>query len=167
MYSRRGFKNNLKKYKLISEAYKNKLKRFLGYSLHHQAQCLQFAFRSQSFFSLVFLDVLGKFEARSFLGYFSGKKKDPNPNFLVWMSSGGVGVFDVKGVGAKSSICPLKSRETKLFGGISRDFARDIPRAPEKFEKKCLCSIGIFSVFSKDFEGSAGIESPWKLSGFP
>ena len=29
----------------------------------------------------------------------------------------------MKGWGPKSSVCPSKPRETKLFGGISRDFA--------------------------------------------
>ena len=47
-------------------------------------------------------------------------KKNPNPNFLVRISSGGVGVFHVKGWGPKSSVCPSKPRENKLFGGISR-----------------------------------------------
>ena len=31
----------------------------------------------------------------------------------------GWGVFHVKGWGPKSSLCPSKPRETKLFGGIS------------------------------------------------
>ena len=31
--------------------------------------------------------------------------------------------------------------ETKLFGGVSRDFCWDIPGVPEKFENKSLCSI--------------------------
>ena len=44
----------------------------------------------------------------------------------------------MKGWGPKSSVCPSKPRETKLFGGISRDFWRDIPRAPEKL-KKNIC----------------------------
>ena len=66
----------------------------------------------------------------------SGKKRNPNPNFLVRMSSGGVGVFHVKGWGPKSSVCPSKPRETKLFGGISGLFAWDIPGVPEKFEKE-------------------------------
>ena len=35
-----------------------------------------------------------------------------------------------------SSLCPSKPRETKLFGGISRDVGRDALGAPEKFEKK-------------------------------
>ena len=30
------------------------------------------------------------------------------------------GVLHVKGWGPKSSVCPSKPRETKLFGGISR-----------------------------------------------
>ena len=51
------------------------------------------------------------------------KRNNPNPNFLVRIFSGGVGVFHVKGWGPKSSVCPSKPRETKLFGGISRDVA--------------------------------------------
>ena len=42
----------------------------------------------------------------------------------------------MKGWGPKSSVCPSKPREAKLFGGISRDFWWDAPGAPEKFEKK-------------------------------
>ena len=45
----------------------------------------------------------------------SGKERNPNPNFLVRISSGGVGVFHVKGWGAKTSVCPSKPGETKLF----------------------------------------------------
>ena len=41
----------------------------------------------------------------------------------------------VKGWGPKSSVRPSKRRETKFFGGISRDFGRDIPGLPEEFEK--------------------------------
>ena len=52
-----------------------------------------------------------------------GRKRNPNLNFLVRISSGGVGVFHVKGWGPKSSVCPSKPRETKLFGGIFRDLA--------------------------------------------
>ena len=71
-------------------------------------------------------------------GRFQERKKNPNPDFLVRISSGGVGVFHVKGVGAKKFGMSFdsKSRETKLFGGISRDFCRDIPGVPEKFENK-------------------------------
>ena len=68
-----------------------------------------------------------------------GRKRNPNPNFLVRISLVRVGVFHVKGRGPKSSVCPSKPKETKLFGGISRDFWRDIPEVPEKFEKKKVC----------------------------
>ena len=40
----------------------------------------------------------------------------------------------MKGWGPKSSVCPSKRRETKLFGGIPRDFCRDMPGVPEKSE---------------------------------
>ena len=65
-----------------------------------------------------------------------GRKRNPKPNFLVQISAGGVGVFHVTGGEAKSLACPLKPRETSLFGGISRDFCREIPGVPQKFEKK-------------------------------
>ena len=63
------------------------------------------------------------------------RKRNPNPN-LVRISSGGVGFFAVKGWGPKSSVCPSKPGETKLFDGISRGFWRDILGVPEKLEKK-------------------------------
>ena len=72
--------------------------------------------------------------------YSQARETNPNPNFLVRISSGGVGVFYVKGWGPKSSVCPSKPRETKLLGGISRDSCRDILGSSEKFEKK-LCSF--------------------------
>ena len=34
-----------------------------------------------------------------------------------------------------------KPKETKLFGRDIRGFCQDIPELPEKFDKKCLCSI--------------------------
>ena len=61
--------------------------------------------------------------------------------FLVWISSGGAGVFRVKGWGPKSSVCPLKTRETKFFGGISWDFAGISRKCPKSLRKKRLCSI--------------------------
>ena len=63
------------------------------------------------------------------------RTKSTNPNFWVWISSGGIGVFHVKGLGPKSSVCPLKPRETKLLGRISWDFCRDIPAVPEIWER--------------------------------
>ena len=68
--------------------------------------------------------------------FVSGKKKEPKPKLLVRIPSGGVGVFHVKGWGPKSSVCPSNPSETKIFGRMSRDFCRDIPGVPEKFEKK-------------------------------
>ena len=55
----------------------------------------------------------------------------------------------MKGWGPKSSTCPSKPRETKLFGGISRNFCRDIPEAPEKVKKKkfVLNSRPLFASF--------------------
>ena len=55
-----------------------------------------------------------------FQGIFTPYVRDPNPNFLVRIFSGGVGVFHVKAWGPKSSVCPSKPRETKLFGGQPR-----------------------------------------------
>ena len=69
-----------------------------------------------------------------------GRKRNPNPNFW-WVIFGWVGVFHVKGWGPKSSVCPSKPRETKLFGAIFRDFAGIFSGVLEKFEKKGLCSI--------------------------
>ena len=79
----------------------------------------------------------------SFVLKIAGKQQDPKEhNHLgVWISSGGVGVFGVTGWGSKSSVCPSKPRETKLFGGISGDFCRDIPGLPKKLETRSLCSI--------------------------
>ena len=42
----------------------------------------------------------------------------------------------MKGWGPKSSVCHSKPRETKLLGGIYRDFCRDIQGVFEKFEEK-------------------------------
>ena len=42
----------------------------------------------------------------------------------------------MNGWGPKSSIRPSKPGKSNFLGGISRDFGRDIPGAPEKFEKK-------------------------------
>ena len=61
------------------------------------------------------------------------RKKSTNPNFRVWIFSGGVGVFHVKGWGPKSSIRPSKPREIKLFGrDIPPKFCRDIPPSARK-----------------------------------
>ena len=68
------------------------------------------------------------------------RKSNPNPNFLVRISSGRVGVFHVKGWGPKSSVCPSKPRETKLFfGGYPGTFAGISRGCPKSLRKKSLC----------------------------
>ena len=51
----------------------------------------------------------------------------------------GWGVFHVKGWGPKSSVCPSKPRETKLFGGISWDFAGISPGGARRVREKKAC----------------------------
>ena len=48
------------------------------------------------------------------------RKRNPNPNFWVRISSSGVGVFHVKGWGPKSSVCPSKPGEPNFFGSRFR-----------------------------------------------
>ena len=52
--------------------------------------------------------------------------------FLVRISSGGVGVFHVKGWGPKGSVRPSKPRESKLFGGIFAGISRGCPKKVRK-----------------------------------
>ena len=70
-----------------------------------------------------------------------GRKRNPNPNFLVRIFSGRVGVFHVNGWGPKSSVCPSKPGKSNFFSGISRDFAGISWRRPKSLRKKSLCSI--------------------------
>ena len=63
------------------------------------------------------------------------RQRSPNPNFLVRISSGGVGVENVKGWGPNSSVCPSKPGKPNFLGGFGRDIL------PEKFENKSLCLI--------------------------
>ena len=78
-----------------------------------------------------------------FSPHFGGRKRNPNPNFLVWISSGGAGVFHVKGWVPKSSVCASKPRETRLFGGISGMLPGYPAKSPKSLRKikKQLCSI--------------------------
>ena len=83
---------------------------------------------------------------------FQARERNPNPNFLVRIFSGGVGVFHVKGWGPKSLICPSKPEKSNFFGGISRDFAGISRKCPKSLRKKSLCSIFgpyIYVQFSK------------------
>ena len=73
--------------------------------------------------------------------FHQGQKRNPNPNFLVRIFSGGVGVFHGKGWGPKSSVCPSKPGKVKLFERDIPGFCRDILEVPEMFEKKNLRSI--------------------------
>ena len=44
------------------------------------------------------------------LANFFRQEKEHKPKLLVWISSGGVGVFHVNAWGPKSSVCPSKPR---------------------------------------------------------
>ena len=60
----------------------------------------------------------------------------------------------MKGWVSKSSACPLKPRENNIFRGISKEFCRDIPGVPEKFENREFVfnsSPHIFPRFSGNF----------------
>ena len=72
-------------------------------------------------------------------GRHSIREKKRTQTQTFW--SGYLQVFHVKGWGPKSSVCPSKPRETKIFGGISRDFAGISRRCPKSLRKKSLCSI--------------------------
>ena len=45
-----------------------------------------------------------------------GRKRNPNPNFLVRIFSSGVEVFHMKGRGPKSSVCPSKPGTSNFLG---------------------------------------------------
>ena len=70
--------------------------------------------------------------------YFKKEKGSQAQTFGSGYFRVGWGVFHVKGWGPKSSACPSKPRETKLFGRdrVFPEFCRDIPGVPGKFEKK-------------------------------
>ena len=70
-------------------------------------------------------------------------KRNSDPNFLVRISSGGVGVFHVKGWGPNTFGMSFET-QVHVTGRVWRDIPgyrwRDIPGVPEKFERK-MCSI--------------------------
>ena len=80
-------------------------------------------------------------DMESFVAWYQGGKRNPNPNFSVRILSGGVAVFHVNGWGPKSSIRPSKPGKSNFLGGISRDFAGMSRKCPKSLRKKCLCSI--------------------------
>ena len=61
------------------------------------------------------------------------RKRSTKTKFWVWISSIGVGVFQVNGWRSKSSTCLSDPTESKLFGRISRKLCRDIPGVSDKF----------------------------------
>ena len=71
----------------------------------------------------------------------SGTKKEPKPKLLspdiFWWGGG----LPRERVGAKKFGMSLETQGMKLFGRDIPGFCRDIPEAPEKFEKKILGSI--------------------------
>ena len=71
----------------------------------------------------------------------SGKKKNPNQNFLVRISSGGVGVFHVRGGRQKVRYVlrnPGKANFLAGYPGICAGIYRGCPKG---LRKKGLCSI--------------------------
>ena len=64
------------------------------------------------------------------------RTRSTNSNFWVQISSGGVGVFCVKGWVPKISVRPSKPRENIFLGWTSQHFCRDIPGVPKKLEQK-------------------------------
>ena len=66
---------------------------------------------------------------------YQARERNTKTYFWVRISSGGVGVFHVKG-GQKVRYVPRNPGKPKFLAGISWDFHRDIPGAPEEFEKK-------------------------------
>ena len=73
-----------------------------------------------------------KFEQENKLRH---EKRAQTQTFLVWISSGGVGVLHVNGWEPKSSVCPSKPREIKLLGRDIPGSCWDIPAVPERIEK--------------------------------
>ena len=67
---------------------------------------------------------------------FSGKKREPKPKLLGMGILRWGGSFPREGVGAEKFHMSLETREIKLFWRDIPGFCRDIPEAPEKFEKK-------------------------------
>ena len=68
--------------------------------------------------------------------HYSGTKKEPKPKLLspdIFRWGRGL---PHEGVGAKKFGMSLEAREIKLFWRDIPGFCRDIPAAPEKFEKK-------------------------------
>ena len=100
------------------------------------------------------------------MSFNSGKKKEPNPNFLVRMSSGGGGL-PREGVGQKSSVCHSKPRETKhfwagypgIFGGMSPGCPKSLRKHIFKTEQMDAAVLGdrLPEGSQKSFLGSSSL----------
>ena len=99
--------------------------------------------------------------------YFEARKPNPNPNFLVRMSSGGVGVFHMKGRGGrKSSVCPSKPGKSNAFGGISRDFAGISRGCPKSLREKRVFVFNPRPLYSlNDLVGPRNSVLSWDFIG--
>ena len=65
-----------------------------------------------------------------------GKKNEPKPKLFGPDIFGWGGGLPREGVGPEKFDMSIETRETKLFWLDIPGFCRDIPEAPEKFEKK-------------------------------
>ena len=68
--------------------------------------------------------------------HFSGTKKEPKPKLFGPDIFGWGGGLPREGVGAKKFGMSLETQGIKLFWRDIPGFCRDVPQAPEKFEKK-------------------------------
>ena len=64
------------------------------------------------------------------------KKKEPKPKLFGPDIFGWVEGLPREGVGTKDFGMSFETQGNQTFGGICRDFCRDILGVPEKFEKK-------------------------------
>ena len=71
----------------------------------------------------------------------SGKQNEPKPKLLVRISSGRVGLQNVKGWGLKSSVCPSKPGNQTFWAGYPGIFAGMSRGCPKSLRTKSLCSI--------------------------
>ena len=75
-------------------------------------------------------------------GSFQARKRNPNPNYLVRISSGGVGVFHAEGVGAKKFGMSFETQGNQTFWRDIPGFLAGISRRrPKSLRTKSSCSI--------------------------
>ena len=80
--------------------------------------------------------------AFALLSQLSGKKKEPKPNLFGPDIFGWGGGLPRERVGAKKFGMSFETQGNQTsWRVLSWEFGRDIPEAPEQFEKDSLCSI--------------------------